>query len=201
MRIQMILYLINLFHSTVLYYSTSRNCDCVAGTGYNLQNQRIIIKFQARARDSSLFQSVQTGIGAHTAFYSFGTWGPFPEAHRRSLISVQCRGQECLDLELHYVVCLQGVHRDDFTFPFHVILIPIILPYLCISPPPTFSPISALSIIVYSQCQCILLAFLPCIRTTFSCFPSTSTLKTATADSIETLVRVYQANSMTSQKI
>jgi hypothetical protein len=37
------------------------------------------------------------------------------------------------------------------------------------------------------------LIFLPCNRTTFSCFPFKSTMKIAAADSTETSVLVYQA--------
>jgi hypothetical protein len=35
----------------------------------------------ARARDLSLLQNVQTGHGAHTASYSTGTRGSFPQAN------------------------------------------------------------------------------------------------------------------------
>jgi hypothetical protein len=36
------------------------------------------VRFPARATNIFLFHSVQSGFGAHPAFYPVGTWGSFP---------------------------------------------------------------------------------------------------------------------------
>jgi hypothetical protein len=44
---------------------------------YGLDDRKIVVGFPAGNRDISLLQNVQTGSGAHPAFYSMGTTGSF----------------------------------------------------------------------------------------------------------------------------
>jgi hypothetical protein len=88
------------------------------------------VRVPAGAVNFSLHHRVHTGSGAHPVSYPMGTKGSFPgdkEAGAWSwpLTSIQCRGQECVEIYLHSPntpPCrgAQLKHRNKFTFTFKV---------------------------------------------------------------------------------
>jgi hypothetical protein len=78
------------------------------------------------ARNISLHHRVQTGSGAHLAPYPMDARGSFPRIKVAGmwswqLTSIQCRGQECMELYLYSsnIPSWRGAqlkHRDNFTF-------------------------------------------------------------------------------------
>jgi hypothetical protein len=56
----------------------SWDCTVNTVTGYELDNQGIVARLPAEARNFSLFQCVQTGSGTHTPFYLTGITGFMP---------------------------------------------------------------------------------------------------------------------------
>jgi hypothetical protein len=56
----------------------SRNCSVGIGTGYELDDRIIKVRFPAGAGNFSFHHRVQTGSGAHSASYPTGTGGSFP---------------------------------------------------------------------------------------------------------------------------
>jgi hypothetical protein len=52
-------------------------------SGYELDDQAIEIRSPVEAKDFSSNLSVQTGSGAHPAYCTMGTGGPFPRAKTR----------------------------------------------------------------------------------------------------------------------
>jgi len=60
------------------------------------------------------YRCVHTGSGPHPSSYPMGTSDPFPGGKAAGawswpLTSIQCRGQECVELYLRYPICLNGV--------------------------------------------------------------------------------------------
>ena len=81
-------------------------CYSVYWLGYVLDNWVIVVQFPAGTRHLSLLRNVQTGSGAHPAYYSmgFGPDGKAAGAWSLSLISIQCRDKEWVELFRHSVL-------------------------------------------------------------------------------------------------
>jgi hypothetical protein len=80
----------------------------------------ILVLFPTGKEFSLLFQNVQTGAGAHVAFYSMATGPPFlwykaAEAWSRPLTSNYCRVCDWLGLLLRSAIRHHSVHRGNFT--------------------------------------------------------------------------------------
>jgi hypothetical protein len=59
-------------------FSMSRVSSIGIATGYGLDDRGAGVRFPAGAGNFSLHHRVQTGSGAHPAFYPMGTGGCFP---------------------------------------------------------------------------------------------------------------------------
>jgi hypothetical protein len=76
------LYIIGLFY-------TRYECVCEPGSsvgivsGYGLDDRAIEVRFPAKEKDFSSILCVQTGSGAHPAYCTMGTGGPFPGTKAR----------------------------------------------------------------------------------------------------------------------
>jgi hypothetical protein len=57
---------------------TELKSECTVG--YGLDNRRIVVQFPEEATNYSVQQRVRIRSGSHTAFYTFGSRGCFPES-------------------------------------------------------------------------------------------------------------------------
>jgi hypothetical protein len=109
-----------------MFNVTNRDSSIGIALGYGLDGWGSRVRFSAGAGNFSLHYRVQNGSGAHPASYPVGTRGSFPgdkAARARSwpLTSIQCRGQECVELYLHvFMVWYLVKQRDNFTLLLHI---------------------------------------------------------------------------------
>jgi hypothetical protein len=110
------------------FYMKSRDSSVDIALDYGLDDRGSRVRFPAGAGNFSLHHHIQNGSGAHQVFYPIDTRCSFPggkaaaEAWSWPLTSIQCRGQECAELYLHYPnmsswLVAQLKHRDKFNLP------------------------------------------------------------------------------------
>jgi hypothetical protein len=89
-----------------IFVVESRDSSVGIALGHGLDDRGSRVRFPAEAGNFSLHHRVQDGSGAHPASHPMGKRGSFPGgkaagAQSWLLISILCRGQECVELYLH----------------------------------------------------------------------------------------------------
>jgi hypothetical protein len=74
-------------------------------------------KLRARIRGLPLFPEVQTGSGAHTAFYAMDTGSKAPGREANHLLSSNSEVKNEWFRTSNPLVCLRGLDKDNFTSP------------------------------------------------------------------------------------